>query len=230
MNEYIKSIQDKAEFLLKNDEKHKNKLIDFIIINLNTDEAIVFASDNKQIIQFSPVSEKSAWVLFKASFDYEEYLLENLEADFRVGYVRKELHLNLWNFIQNHQNNLKKGIQTYLQFCADYGITKKSLGAEVDIMKYFEGLAFQETMDYKDYIIEADDTNFDNPREVLVNIYKSQKNFEKGKILETISLNEIGLKENIKEYIDACYINNHKKTCSKSNCANSKNKEKERDR
>lgn len=208
MNEFIKKIRNKAELFLENDENHKDKIIDFILINLYTDEAIIFASNEVQIIQFSSISEKNYWIFSRESFNYEKSFFKYLEKNFKVGYVRNELHSNLWSYVQNNQKELKKGIQKYLQFCADYGITKESLNIDIpDIMKYFEGLAFQETMVYKGYIIEADDTNFDNPKEVLVNIYKRQSKFqERRDRIETISLNEIGLKQNIKEYIDENYI------------------------
>ena len=73
-------------------------------------------------------------------------------------------------------------------------------------MKYFDGLAFQETMTYKGYVIEADETNYDNPKENLVTIYKSQQDYIDGNYAENVSLNTVGLKQNIKEYIDEVYI------------------------
>ena len=63
-----------------------------------------------------------------------------------------------------------------------------------------------ETMEYKGYIIEADDVNFDNDKENLVNIYESKKDYENKESIEVVSLNTIGLKQNIKEYIDETYM------------------------
>jgi hypothetical protein len=72
-------------------------------------------------------------------------------------------------------------------------------------MKHFEGLAINETMKYKGYIIEADDLNVDNPKENLVNIYESKQDFENKECVETVSLNTVGLKQNIRDYIDEFY-------------------------
>jgi len=57
------------------------------------------------------------------------------------------------------------------------------------------------TIEYKGFIAEIDDNNYDNPYETLVNIYKKGKEDR----LETISLNKDGLVDNIKEYINDNY-------------------------
>lgn len=63
-----------------------------------------------------------------------------------------------------------------------------------------------DTMEYKGYIIEADDANLDNPKENLVNIYENKQDFENKECIETVSLNTVGLKQNIRDYIDEFYV------------------------
>ena len=125
-----------------------------------------------------------------------------------------EVHYSIWNSIHElypEDIDYKDGVQNYLQYCADNGITKEFLDKNTeldtpDIMNYFEGLAMFETMEYKGYIIEADDVNFDNDKENLVNIYESKRDYENKESIEVVSLNTIGLKQNIKEYIDETYM------------------------
>ena len=63
----------------------------------------------------------------------------------------------------------------------------------------------REVINYKDFVAEISDTNYDNDKEVLVHLYSSQKDYDEGKLKETVSLNLIDLESNIKEYIDEVY-------------------------
>lgn len=127
-----------------------------------------------------------------------------------------DVHYSIWNSIHElypEDIDYKDGVQNYLQYCADNGITKEYLDKKTglntpDIMEYFEGLAFGEAMRYKGYICVADDMNLDNNKEKLVQIYENQQDYINGENIETISLNTIGLKQNIKDYIDDVYIKN----------------------
>lgn len=73
-------------------------------------------------------------------------------------------------------------------------------------MKKFDDLELYETIEYKGYVAEIDDTNLDNEKENLVNIYENIEDYKKKEPIETVSLNTKGLKQNIKEYIDEFYI------------------------
>lgn len=67
-------------------------------------------------------------------------------------------------------------------------------------------MGYGEIMQYKGYSIEVDDYNQDAPSESLVNIYKSINDCRNGNNkLETISLLNDDLKQNIKDYIDVTY-------------------------
>ena len=125
-----------------------------------------------------------------------------------------EVHYSIWNSIHElypEDIDYKDGVQAYLQYCADNGITKEYLDKKTgfdtpDVMQYFEGLAINDTMKYKGYIIEADDLNLDNPKENLVHIYENEQDYDKKEEIETVSLNTIGLKQNVRDYIDEFYI------------------------
>lgn len=63
----------------------------------------------------------------------------------------------------------------------------------------------KEIISYKGYIAEIGEKNYDNDKEVLVNLYYGQKDFDEGNLKETISLNISDLENNIKEYINEVY-------------------------
>lgn len=214
----INFIKDSIENSIKEDEELFGTKIDYILINPDNNDTVSIISDGvDKIVEFTPFTKEMKTGYSKVSewdYSFDNYLFKDLEDVYQIGYMTAETHYNIWNSIEElypESINNKNGVQWYLQFCADNGITKEYLDKQTnldtpDIMKYFEGLAFQETMTYKGYVIEADDTNFDNPKENIVTIYKSQQDYIDGNYAENISLNTVGLKQNIKEYIDEVYI------------------------
>lgn len=214
----INFIKDSIENSIKEDEELFGTKIDYILINLDNNDTVSIISDGvDKIVEFTPFTKEMKTGYSKVSewdYSFDNYLFKDLENVYQIGYMTAETHYNIWNSIEElypESINNKNGVQWYLQFCADNGITKEYLDKQTnldtpDIMKYFEGLAFQETMTYKGYVIEADDTNFDNPKENIVTIYKSQQDYIDGNYAENVSLNTVGLKQNIKEYIDEVYI------------------------
>lgn len=219
MLEFIEKEKIRIEELLKNDEEHQNKKVDYILYNKEKQETNTLASDpyGEEAIEFTPNTKDSKegyWNVPEWDYNFDYYIYNLLEEGWKVGYMTPEVHYSIWNSIHElypEDIDYKDGVQNYLQYCADNGITKEFLDKNTeldtpDIMNYFEGLAMFETMEYKGYIIEADDVNFDNDKENLVNIYESKKDYENKESIEVVSLNTIGLKQNIKEYIDETYM------------------------
>ena len=214
----IKFIKNSIENSIKEDEELFGTKIDYILINPDTNDTVSIISNGvDKIVEFTPFTKEMKTGYAKVpewDYSFDNYLFKDIESVYQIGYMTVETHYNIWNSLEDlypEDINYKDGVQKYLQFCADNGITKEYLDKQMnldtpDIMKYFEGLALQEKMTYKGYVIEADDKNYDNPKEVIVNIYKCQQDYIDGKRAETVSLNEIGLRQNIKEYIDDVYI------------------------
>lgn len=218
MNEKIKKVKEDIETFLRENMEHQNKHIDYILVNQETNETYVLASDGAdEAIEFNPLSKN-----YKEGFQYvpewdynfDYYIYNYLEEGKQIAYMTNDVHYSIWNSIHElypEDIDYKDGVQNYLQYCADNGITKEYLDKKTglntpDIMEYFEGLALGETMKYKGYICVADDMNLDNNKENLVQIYENQQDYINGENIETISLNTIGLKQNIKDYIDDVYI------------------------
>lgn len=220
MNEKIKKVKEDIETFLMENMEHQNKHIDYILVDQETNETYVLARDGAdEAIEFNPLSKN-----YKDGFQYvpewdynfDYYIYNYLEEGKQIAYMTDDVHYSIWNSIHElypEDIDYKDGVQNYLQYCADNGITKEYLDKKTglntpDIMEYFEGLAFGEAMRYKGYICVADDMNLDNNKEKLVQIYENQQDYINGENIETISLNTIGLKQNIKDYIDDVYIKN----------------------
>lgn len=218
MNENIEKVKEDIEKFLMEDDEHQNKHIDYILVDPETRETYVLASDgNDEAIEFTPFTKdyKNGYQdVPEWDYNFDYYIYNYLEEGKKIAYMTDDVHYSIWNSIHElypEDIDYKDGVQNYLQYCADNKITKEYLDKKTsfdtpDIMQHFEGLALYEKMEYKGYIIEADDTNYDNPKENIVYIYDNEKDYINGEERETVSLNTIGLRQNIKDYIDEYYV------------------------
>ena len=214
MLKFIEEEKIKVEKFLNDNMEHQDKKIDYILYKPDKMETNILASNsNDEAIEFRSSTNDFNYVPeWDYNFDY--YIYNLLEENWKIEYMTPEVHYSIWNSINElYPNDIdyKDGVQNYLQYCADNKITKKYLDEETglntpDVMQHFEGIALNETMKYKGYIIEAGDLNDDNPKENLVYIYDSEQDYINGDEIETISLNTIGLKQNVRDYIDEFYI------------------------
>lgn len=218
MNEDIKNVKENIEKFLSEDMEHQDKHIDYILVDPESRETYILASDgNEEAIEFTPYTKDyrggyqnvPEW-----DYNFDYYIYNYLEEGKQIAYMTDDVHYSIWNSIHElypSDIDYKDGVQSYLQYCADNRITKEYLDEKTgfdtpDIMKHFNGLAINEKMEYRGYIIEVDDLNFDNPKENLVHIYDNEQDYINGEERETVSLNTIGLKQNIKDYIDEFYV------------------------
>lgn len=66
-------------------------------------------------------------------------------------------------------------------------------------------LEYGDIVEYKGIIAEIEDTNDDNYKETIVQIFSSQEDYDSKNYDERVSLNNINLEKNIKDYIDSKY-------------------------
>lgn len=189
-----------------------------ILIDSEKNETYILASDGvDEAIEFTPYSKEYAGGYVNVpewDYNFDYYIYNYLEEGKKIIYMTDNVHYSIWNSIHElypEDIDYKDGVQKYLQYCADNGITKEYLDNKTgfdtpDGMKYFEGLPLYKTMEYKGYVIEADDKNLDNDNENLVHIYENQQDYINGEEIETVSLKTIGLKQNVKDYIDEFYV------------------------
>ena len=219
INEIDKIKTDVEEFL-KNSEEHKDKEINYILYDSNNYDILVLASNgNDKAIEFNSfnkIDDSSYKYVPNWNFDSDYHIFEYLEDGKQIAYINDEIHYNLWEYINDFYPDeipYTDGIQKYLEYCKWNNITEeylsnKGLFVLSDTMRFFNGIGTNETMEYKGYVIEVGDVNDDNPDESLIYIYSSKSAYQNYDYLEIVSLNNIGLKSNICEYIDDYYINN----------------------
>lgn len=221
MNKEIieKTKQEIDEYLIDSEE-HKDKQIQYILINPKTNETNTLVSNYDEAIEFTPYTKQYPEKYGRVpewDFNFDYYVFNLLEEGYEVGYMNMETHYNLWNSIHElypEDIDFKDGVQNYLQYCKDNNITKEKIDKEVnldtpDIMEFYkEQLEVGDIMEYKGFIIDVDDVNFDNKNENIVQIYKNKQDHIDGEIIESVSLNIVDLKQNIKDYIDETYFDN----------------------
>lgn len=219
MEKHIETTKQEIEEFLMNDEEHSNKHIDYILIKNKTGETYTLASDEagEEAIEFTPYTKdhKNGYGYvpeWEYNFDY--YIFGYLDEDYSIGYMTNNIHYNLWNSIHElYPNDIenKDGVKKYLKYCKDNNITKEFIDRTTnfdtpDVMYILGDMSIGSTLGYKGYIAVVDENNFDNPNEILVDVFKSGSDVR----LETVSLNKNGLEKNIRDYINKNYNSKNK--------------------
>ncbi len=149
MEKDVNRIKEMIEDFLIGDIDNKDKVIDYILIEKESNDAMAIASDGlEKIIGFNfGIEEESLSMGYSDipewEFDLEGYLFQCLESGFEIGYMSDNTHSGVWNIIDMYYPTdilYKNGVTKYLQYCLDNGITKKYLesktGSSVpDVMK-----------------------------------------------------------------------------------------------
>ena len=140
MDEIIAKTKQEIEKILQNEEEHQDKKIDFILINPDTNETMTIASNScDSIIYFTPytIDEQNKYVhVADWDFSFDQYFFRELERGYQIGYITDEVHYSLWNVMREYYPDdieHKEGVQHYLQYCADNGITKEYLDKKINL-------------------------------------------------------------------------------------------------
>ena len=176
--EIVELTKKNIEDLIIEDEELYDTKLDFILIEPDTKDTISIISDEQEkIIEFTPYTKDMKNGYFQIpdwDYNFDEYLFQNLENGYEIGYMSDDTHYNVWSSIEElypEDINYKNGVQLYLQYCANNGITKDYLSKKInldvpDIMKYFNVKELDKTMMSRVYVIGADDT-IDNRQKSL---------------------------------------------------------------
>lgn len=148
--EVIEFIKSGIENIIKEDDELYGTSIDFILINPKKNDTISIISDGvEKIVEFTPFTkemETGYSTISEWEYNFDEYLFQDLENGYQIGYMSDNNHYDVWNTIEElypEDINYKNGVQNYLQYCIDNGITKEYLDSKTgldtpDIMKYFD--------------------------------------------------------------------------------------------
>lgn len=220
MEDIIRQTRDNVEAFLREDIELQNMQIDLILVNPQTNETITLASDGQEkMIQFAPYTTKENGYengymnVPEWDFNFDTYLFKELQKGYEVGYMSDECHYGVWQTIDEwypEEFDNIDGVQKYLKYCKDNGITKEYLDNKIglntkDVMQYYENLEIGDTMEYLEYIAEVDEINPENNKEHIVNFYENKQDYIDGKKIESISLKAENLKQNIRDYIEGNY-------------------------
>lgn len=220
MEDIIKETKNSIETFLMEDMELQNMHIDFILINSQTKETITMASDGQEeIIQFAPYTtkengyENGYMIIPDWDFSFDEYLFEELQKEYEIGYMTNECHYNVWNNIAEwypEEFENITGIQNYLKYCKDNGITQEYLSQNIgmetpDSMKYYEDLSVGDVLNHLGYIAEVDEVSLDNENNNIVHFYQNKQDYINKEEIESVSLGTKYLKENIRNYIEETY-------------------------
>ena len=207
VNEII-SVQE----FLNNNEEHKNKKIDYILVNKDNQQLRILASDGvDEAIEFSPYTKETQNdYSYVPEWDYNfDYYLFDLLEDYNIAYISNETHYNIWNTINElYPDDIesKEGVKKYLEYCKENNVTKEVLDKEleldvVDIMKSYDDVEVGDTIEYQGYFAFVDEYH-KSSTERLVYIYENEQKRVDEDPKEQIVLDRYKLKDSIESYID----------------------------
>jgi len=215
MNEIVEKEKKRIEEFIKDNDIHQDKKIDYILYNSKTNETNTLISDEygENAIEFTPVSKNTFEgydYVAEWDYNYDYYLFNLLEADWKIGYMDINVHYGIWESINDLYPNdydCVNGVYNYMKYCKENNITKEKIYNETgfepkDIMHFYNELPIGYVVKYGDYMGIIDEDNYDNPNESLVQILQ----IEGKDILETISLKKDNLENNIIQYIQSNYM------------------------
>ncbi len=148
MDKNIHKLKNKMEKMLKKSEDHRDKEIDYILLNSKTGDIHGIATNYDEILEFNSNIKKSSMdycEIFEALFNDDDFF-GKLEDGYHIEYISMDSNYGLWNVIDEMYPtdiNNKLGVQKYLQYCKNNNITKDTIdeaikGETPDIMHYYQ--------------------------------------------------------------------------------------------
>lgn len=131
----IEQMIEKTMELLKNDEEYERFELSYILIDKDDREeakAITFYGDEiaEVDLKTNEISPIMDW-----AYNTDEDVFGELEKNKEIGYMSLDCHYGIWTEIEEYYPEdieYKKGMQDYLKYCKDNGITKEKLEKEVN--------------------------------------------------------------------------------------------------
>ena len=148
MDKTIEKLKNKMEKILKKSEDHRDKEIDYILLNSKTGDVHAIATNYDEILEFNfNIKESSIdyYEIIEALFNDDDFF-GKLEDGYHIEYISMDSNYGLWNVIDEMYPtdiNNKLGVQKYLQYCKNNNITKDTIddaikGKTPDIMHYYQ--------------------------------------------------------------------------------------------
>lgn len=141
-----------AEKTLKENEEYEGEYKDYELCYILKDteeikDSIIMASNGEEMIQIDPFDDEIIAIMDWA-YNIDEDIFEQLQDHNKIlEYMNMDVHYGIWCSVEQwypEDIEYKKGMQEYLKYCKENGITKEKMekyikNAKVmDIMKYYK--------------------------------------------------------------------------------------------
>ena len=141
-----------AEKTLKENEEYegeyKNYEVCYILKDLEEiKDSIIMASNEEEMIQIDPFDDEIIGIMDWA-YNIDEDVFEQLQDHNKIiEYMNMDTHYGIWCNVEEwypEDIEYKKGMQEYLKYCKENGITKEKIEQDVknakvtDIMKFYK--------------------------------------------------------------------------------------------
>lgn len=147
MDKNIDTLLYDVRELLNKHEEYENCDICYLLTNKeDIKNSIAVVCDKYGELYEVRLKDKEINELMDWSYNVDEDIFELLENEYEIGFMSIEFHSSVWAGIEDigiDEYEHKLGLQKYLKYCKDNGITKEAIEKEMDrempdIMQYFE--------------------------------------------------------------------------------------------
>lgn len=133
--------------LLNSSEEYRKMQIEYMLKDkddINKSKAIAMRDDD--IIEINPF-KKEINSIADWAYNFDEDIFRELQSNKEIAYMSFDTHYGIWTFIKDvttEEIKNKNGMQKYLKYCKDNGITKETIEKQCntkdvfDIMKYYK--------------------------------------------------------------------------------------------
>lgn len=127
----------------------ENYKIDYLLVKGSKaapEDVAAYASVEDEMILFHPLRENDKpFANYGVFFNFDSDLFEPLEQSFSLAFMSLEAHTCVWYEIEALQGEIehRAGMQKYLHYCKQHGITKEQLAREkgydgMDVMTQYD--------------------------------------------------------------------------------------------
>ena len=134
----------------------ENYKIDYLLVKgggASPEDVIAYASFEDNLVRFHPLRENDQpFANYSDFFNGDSDLFEPLEQSFSLACMSLEAHASAWYELEALQGEIEHqaGMQKYLHYCKQHGITKERLAREtgydgMDVMTLYDRQAAKES-------------------------------------------------------------------------------------
>ena len=138
-------MKDNIESFIKSKDYNDFFVVYILVDKTDSNNTIAVATNYDELIEINPNKQEIKPIMDWA-YSIDEDIFGELEKNKEIGYMNIEQHYAMWHDINEYAPEdieHKKGMQKYLKYCKENGITRERISKEIhrnipDAMKHYK--------------------------------------------------------------------------------------------